>query len=219
MYNKWANFPGAVLKGGCAIGDRGKLVVWFDIPDLMVRSKGSAIGIDIGVNKLLACSNQERIGTGIKAVMAKIRRCKNKSKGKRRAVEHRRHYIGECVRKLPWQDLRIVAVEDLKDIKRGKQKNRGKQFRKAIAPWTAAYVLARIEAIARENRVLCVKVNPAHTSQTCPKCNHRAKSNRSNEKFMCGGCGYASDADFAGSVNILNRALGSISSPRRANAA
>lgn len=108
----------------------------------------------------------------------------------------------------------MIAVENLKNLKKGKKPNRNKSFRKFVAPWVYAYVLKRIEQKALENGVLHKAVSPAYTSQICPPCGHRATSNRSNEKFKCTACGYSGDADHVGSLNILNRALGSVESPR-----
>jgi len=49
-------------------------------------------------------------------------------------------------------------------------------------------------------------VDPKHTSQTCPKCQHTAKENRlTQEKFECVECGYAHNADVVGALNVLAR--------------
>ena len=215
VLRKWLAMPGAVLKTGCAIGDRnGELfvIVWVEIPDLIHKASGKDLGIDIGINKLLATSDGKHYGKEIKQKMAVVRRRKPGSKGKWRARRTRDRYINETINRLPWKSIRFIAIEDLKGIKHGKSPKRGKQFRKVVAPWTAAYVLKWIQLKAQENRVPCVEVDPRYTSQTCPQCTHRASSNRSNEKFKCVSCGYKDDADSVGSLNILNRALGSVSS-------
>lgn len=216
VLRKWLAMPGAVLKTGCSIGGRdGHLcaIVWVDIPDLIRKATGNNLGIDIGINKLLATSDGKHYGRGIKQKMAIVRRCKPGSKGKRRARLSRDRYINHVLNRLPWKSIKFVGIEDLKGIKHGKSPKRGKEFRKVVAPWTAAYVLKWIKLKAQENRVPCVEVDPRYTSQTCPKCTHRASSSRSNEKFKCVSCGYENDADTVGSLNILNRALGSVSSP------
>jgi putative transposase len=48
-------------------------------------------------------------------------------------------------------------------------------------------------------------VNPRHTSQECPKCNHTEKGNRDGEKFVCRACGYAEHADTGASRKITKR--------------
>ncbi|WP_044414287.1 RNA-guided endonuclease InsQ/TnpB family protein, partial [Thiomicrospira microaerophila] len=51
-----------------------------------------------------------------------------------------------------------------------------------------------------------LKVNPKHTSQTCPCCGHVAKENRlTQSKFECVECGYTENADLVGALNVLAR--------------
>ena len=47
-------------------------------------------------------------------------------------------------------------------------------------------------------------VPPQYTSQTCPVCGHVAAENRPTQsKFCCVKCGYKSNADRVGAINIL----------------
>jgi len=209
--------PMAQFKPGCSIGGcPGKywVTVWVELPDLPDRTVGAHVGLDVGMNKLVAVSDGTFFGEELKDVLQKVRRRKPGSKGRRRAAAERRQYINRTLNQLPWDSWSLVAVEKLKNLKNGKKKNRNKRFRKALAPWTYAYVMKQIELKARLNRVQRVEVDPRYTSQICPQCAHRAKSNRSNEKFMCVRCGYSADADFVGSVNILNRATGERTVPQ-----
>ena len=209
--------PGAKLKGGCAIGCRAGVyfvTLWVELPDLALKEQGTVLGIDVGLNKLIATSDGKIYGADMSKYVRRVCRCKNGSKGKFRARRARDQYIDETLNQLPWDKLQLVAVEKLTNLKKGKKPNRGKSFRRALAPWTYAYVLRRIEWKARLNRVRRVEVNPAYTSQICPSCTHRARSNRVNEKFVCVRCGYAADADFVGSVNFLARAVGESMVPR-----
>jgi len=203
--------PGAYLKTGGIIGEKGNkyfVVLWIELPDLPDKTVGTKLGIDVGLNKLIATSDNKVYGVDMKEYVARVRRRKPGSKGKLRACRARDQYINETLNQLPWNELSLVAVEKLTNLKKGKKPGRGKSFRKALAPWTYAYVLKRIELKARMNRVRRVEVSPSYTSQICPKCTHRARSNRVNEKFMCMQCGYTADADYVGSVNILARAVG-----------
>lgn len=52
-----------------------------------------------------------------------------------------------------------------------------------------------------------VKVNPAHTSQTCSVCGHAHRDNRPLQAvFACRACGFRAHADHNAAVNILARA-------------
>ena len=56
-----------------------------------------------------------------------------------------------------------------------------------------------------------VEVDPKHTSQTCPACQHKAAENRTTQSnFACVECGYSENADFVAANNILSRGLHSL---------
>ena len=42
---------------------------------------------------------------------------------------------------------------------------------------------------------------PSYTSQTCPECGYRHKSNRNGEIFKCKECSYTNNADIVGAIN------------------
>jgi IS605 OrfB family transposase len=202
----WLAKPGAKLLQGCTLGDTWA-ALWLEIPDQEVK-EGKALAVDIGVNKLLVDSNNYRYGTKVKQVCARVRRCKPGSKGRLKASRARKDYINYSVKQLPWGNLGVLGIEDLKNLKKGKKPGRGKKFRKAIAPWTYRQAITRIEQLAQENRVLLVTVNPKNTSRTCPRCGLVAKENRRGENFLCVDCNYSADSDFVGAQNILARTLG-----------
>lgn len=209
VLNRWCE-RGAIIQG-CALSESG-IVLWVEMPDEPMRENGAALGVDIGLNKLVSDSNGNHYGTEFKAIRDKIRRSKPKSKARYRHFAERENYINFIVNQLPWLLLSILGVENLTGMKLGKQKNRGKTFRKAIAPWTYRRVLERIGHKAQENRVHLVAVPPAYTSQTCPVCGRCEKENRSNERFACVGCGHNADADHVGARNVLAAALRSVES-------
>ena len=72
--------------------------------------------------------------------------------------------------------------------------------------------------IVRESHRLGIPVLPvpAHgTSQTCPRCNHRAKENRESQAvFLCRNCRYLDNADFTSSAIVSNRAYFLYFNPR-----
>ena len=210
--NYWLNMPGAVIKQGCILGD-GWVAIAIEIPDGDMKTEGSELGVDVGMNKLMACSDGTFLGTGIKAICQKVRRKKPGSKAKQRACSERKCCINKAVKELPWNEMKLIAIENLKGIKTGKQKNRGKNFRKAMSPWTARQVEARVVQLAEQNRVRVNAVDPRNTSRHCPLCGSTDKANRNGEKFMCVGCNYTADSDFVGSTNILARANGNWREP------
>jgi hypothetical protein len=88
-----------------------------------------------------------------RSISARVRQHRPGSKRKRRARIARDHYINHAVKQLPWHRLSAMGFEDLNGLKRGKSPTRGRNFRKAAAPWTYRRVRQRIEGLALENRV------------------------------------------------------------------
>ena len=220
VLNKWLACPGARLIQGCSLSEN-SLILWVEIPDQEPKTEGRVIGLDLGVNKLISDSDGKHYGQDFKQIRDRIRRRKPGSQGKLRAIRERENSINRTVNQLPWPDLRAVGFEDLTGLKTGKKRNRGKAFRKALAPWTYRQAITRIEQKAQENRVRPVANDPANTSRTCPVCGAVDKLNRKGEDFLCVACGHAGDADTVGAQNILARTLltlGSVESPREKKA-
>jgi len=139
ILNKWASRPLAKIVQGCSLNENA-ITIWVDLPDLETKI-GSSLGVDIGVNKLLSLSDGSHLGTEFKALRDKIKRKKPKSKAKGRTIKERNNFIHRVVNLLPWATIGMLAIEDIKHMKTGKQKNRGKQFRKAMIPWTYCQVI------------------------------------------------------------------------------
>src|SRR6266511_601873 len=175
--NHWLARPGAQLLNGCVIKGN-EAVLWIRLPDEIDKDTGDDLGMDIGYNKLLVDSDGVIYGTRIKELCVKVRRKQQGSAAKLRARRERDDYIRCVVKQLPWGRIRVLKIEKLKDLKRGKDPRRSKDFRKTIAPWTYCQVTARIEQLAPENRVRLVYVDPRNTSRTCPVCGKVAKENR-----------------------------------------
>lgn len=202
VLNRWAE-RGTIVQG-CALSEAG-IVLWVDVKDQPSKLSGQSLGVDIGVNKLLSDSQGNHYGTEFKTIRDKIRRSKPKSKARYRHYAERENFINRTINLLPWVVLCVMGVEDLHDMKRGKQKRRGKDFRKALAPWTYRRVLERIGHKAQEHRVRLVAVPPAHTSQTCPNCRTVSRDSRRGERFQCVVCGHSGDADHFGALEIIAR--------------
>ncbi|WP_019896116.1 RNA-guided endonuclease InsQ/TnpB family protein [Hydrogenovibrio halophilus] len=51
-----------------------------------------------------------------------------------------------------------------------------------------------------------LRVDPRHTSQTCPKCQNISRANRKTQSaFACTECGFKANADLVGALNVLAR--------------
>lgn len=72
--------------------------------------------------------------------------------------------------------------------------------------WAGGYLAKRVNVLAKETSKYVVFVNPAYTSQECPKCHYKSKRNRKGIDFQCRMCDYKNHADLVGAINISRRA-------------
>lgn len=212
--NHWMAMPGAELLQGATVSET-SACLWIKLLPTDLHTTGEVLGLDVGAIKLISDSNGNHYGREMRSLMDAVRRTVPGSNGNRRARTTRNRFINQICKQIPYANLMAIGIEDLKGIKHGKG-NRGKQFRKWIAPWTVRQVHQRIEFLCQLNRVQLVHVNPRGTSRTCPMCSAEHKESRKGECFDCVACHYQQDADHVGAMNILARtlqALGSVSSP------
>ncbi len=182
-----------------------QIVLAFGKDTPVCKSTGDVIGIDIGIKKLMVDSNNNRYGLQIESLLNKIQRKEQGSKAFKRALIERDCYINRTIKELPFTKCKAIVLENIKNIKQNtkKKKRLRKEFRSKFQRWTYAQLLSRIKQSAEVVGVQCPLINPAYTSQTCPKCGFVHKLNRNGEIFVCRNCGYESDSDFVGSTNIL----------------
>ena len=205
VLNKWLAKPGAELRKSICLNNKW-IKLFIEIPELVGNSNTKVLGIDLGINKTISDSDGNHYGREFKKLSNRIRNRKFKSATRTKILRARDNYLNWAVNQLPWNEIKALGIEDLKNLKKGMGK-RTKAFRKAMAPWTYRQVLSRIEQKAQEHCVQLVKVNPAYTSQTCPSCQLVSKENRCGEYFACQLCGYQDDADTVGAKNVMKRTL------------
>ena len=101
---------------------------------------------------------------------------------------------------------KALGLENLKGIRdRGNGFNR--EMRWLLGGWSFYDLGFKIEYKAQDVGIPVVMVDPAYTSQTCPKCGHCERANRKSQSvFKCVKCGFNINADLAGALNIGTRA-------------
>jgi putative transposase len=205
QFNKFAE-NGWKLKGSTRLARRGDqliLDVYFtkDLP--AIKSQGKIIGIDVGYKHTIVTSDKEFIGKEFPEITAKIQRKRQGSKAFKKALIERDQFIDRCVKEIPFNDLKVIGMEDLKCLKNGRRFR--KKFQAKFQRWTYPKLLNRIELTAQISGVHVEKVNPSYTSQTCCRCGHRDKNNRKGEAFICAACDWSEHSDVVGSLNVLLR--------------
>lgn len=100
----------------------------------------------------------------------------------------------------------LFAVEDLAGVSFSEENlsNRTKKQRKDLRTWSfyqlEQFLTYKAKAVGSE----VLEVKPDYTSQRCPKCGRILKANRHHEihEYICDCCGYRSNDDRVGAMNI-----------------
>ena len=102
----------------------------------------------------------------------------------------------------------LFVLENLKGI-RGVTERVKRKDRYVSVSWSYYDLEQKLKYKAQRNSCLVINVDPRYTSQCCPKCGHIEKSNRNKKLhcFCCKNCGYRSNDDRIGAMNLFNLGL------------
>ena len=196
---------GFVMKINCLrVNSDGSLGIYF-VKETNLKSNQAIVGVDMGRNKIVTCSNgsietTHSTGRTTKQILERIAARRQNSQGHKKARQELKNQINYSIKNnIPWDQISHLAMEDLSDIKQGNAWGRKNQF------WRVGLAQQRIEQICEENGVRSTRVNAAYTSQMCSNCGVKHKNNRHGEKFLCLSCGHEMDADVNAAINIRNR--------------
>ena len=131
------------------------------------------------------------------------------AKTSRKIANIRKNWVHHTTREIA-EKCGTLVVEDLK-VKnmtasaKGTVESPGKNVRQKAglnrAMLDTAWGEAREKLEYKCGRL--IEVNPAYTSQTCSHCGHTDKENRKSQaRFLCVNCGFASNADTNAAMNI-----------------
>lgn len=181
------------------------------------------LGIDLGVANIAATSDGKVLsGRKVNALRRWHRALRRKLQKKgttsaRRLLKKRRRketrfarHVNHCISKrivaMAERTSRGIAIEKLDGIR--KRIKARKPQRAALHSWSFGQLRSFIEYKAALCGVPVVTVNPAYTSQTCPKCQHISRSNRPEQSvFKCQSCGFSGHADCIAAENIRMAAV------------
>ena len=181
----------------------------FEIDNGAKQEKDQCIGIDTGIKSLATLSTGEKFGIDLESKIQRIKRCKQGSKGQKRARTALKDYISLTAKQVV-QCGSLIVVEQLKNISKGTKKSKrlNKSMRYVIGNWNQALWIRKLQLACERNRVSFRSVPAWNTSITCPICNLIDKRNRlTQELFRCQACGHSDNADVNAAKNILNRFL------------
>lgn len=100
----------------------------------------------------------------------------------------------------------LFVMEDLAGVSFDEMNlsNRGKQQHNQIRSWTFYQLEQMLIYKAAEVGSFVIKVPANYTSQRCPKCGRIHKENRNHKthEYICDACGYCSNDDRIGAINL-----------------
>ena len=204
-------------------------VIERDAIDPVMLGRDGVIGIDLGIINVAVASDivghATFFGGHIKYTRWKYQtiRKEGQSKGtrsakrrlralsgrERRFVTAENHRIAKEIVELSLRKYQnpVIAIENLKGIR--KNPRRTSKGRRELNSWTFFQLRHFIEYKAADRGIPVIIVNPRYTSQQCPRCGHIDQKNRDrkNHSFACRLCGYQSNDDRVGAMNIAKRAV------------
>ena len=188
----------------------------------------NVVGIDRGINFVVATYDSKHksgfvSGKSIKQKRAKYSKLRKELQMRRTSSARRRlKAIGQ--RENRWmQDVNhqvskalvvnnpkntLFVLEDLTGIRNATERVRTKD-RYVSVSWSFFDLEQKLIYKAKQNQSIVIKVDPRYTSQCCPICGHTENANR-NKKihlFTCKHCGYKSNDDRIGAMNLYRMGI------------
>ncbi len=190
---------------------------------------GKSVGIDLGMQSVVATSDGEVIPTQrllrrsekkLKFLCRSVSRKQKGSKRRRKAVNllarahlrlsrARKHFL-DGVSKSLVERYDILAVEDLSPQKMrrlGGKGARGRGFRRSFKDAAWGTLLHQLDYKAAWAGRVLVKVDPKGTSQECSECGETVRKSLSERTHSCPHCGLVLDRDVNAARNVHFRAL------------
>lgn len=201
------------------------LNVTVDVPEARESEAVDWIGIDLGLVNLARSSDGQTFGDarkvsgirnrrfrqrkrlqskGTKSAKRVLRRLSGREQGFMRDVNH---VIAKQISVVAERTKRGVALEELTGV-RARIRVRKAQ-RRILHSWAFADLRKKIAYKCRLVGVPVKLVDPRNSSRQCAACGHIDKKNRrTRDTFACQSCGFTTDADTNGAVNLRGRAIG-----------
>lgn len=203
--------------------------VTYDVEESNISDICNVVGIDRGINFVVATYDSKHksgfvSGKAIKQKRASYSKLRKELQMRQTPSSRRRlKAIGQ--RENRWmQDVNhqvskalvesnpkhtLFVLEDLSGVRNATERVRTKD-RYVSVSWSFYDLEQKLIYKAKQNQSTVIKVDPRYTSQCCPMCGHIEKTNR-NKKihlFTCKNCGYNSNDDRVGAMNLYRMGIG-----------
>jgi putative transposase len=199
-----------------------------DYPQTTLFEINKIVGIDLGINFLATAYDSYGKttfyhGRHIKAkrghykiLRKQLQECGSKSTKRRiKSIGSRENrYVNDVNHTITkalidkYGSNTLFVLEDLTNVRTATEKvNINNRY--VSVSWAFYQFRQQLEYKAKINNSMVIVVNPAYTSQTCPKCGHIEKANRDkkNHIFKCKNCTYQSNDDRIGAINLWKKGI------------
>lgn len=227
-------FDHTIYKFGAAklVNKHGKyflhIPVTYDVEESNISDICNVVGIDRGINFVVATYDSKHksgfvSGKTIKQKRANYsklrkelqmrqtpsarRRIKAIGSRENRWIQDVNHQVSKAlVKNNPKHTL--FVLENLSGIRSTTERVKTKD-RYVSVSWSFYDLEQKLKYKAKQNQSTVIKVNPAYTSQCCPICGHVEKANRKKKihLFSCKNCGYKSNDDRIGAMNLYRMGI------------
>lgn len=202
--------------------------VTFEVDECCDSDICNVVGIDRGINFVIATYDSRHQSGFVSGKVIKQKRGHYKnlrkqlqqvgtpsSRRRLKAIGQRENRwmqdVNHCVSKALVEnnpEHTLFVLEDLSGVRSATEKIRVKD-RYVSVSWSFYDLEQKLIYKAMQHQDKVIKVNPAYTSQCCPVCGHTEKANR-NKKihlFCCQNCGYKSNDDRIGAMNLYRMGI------------
>lgn len=202
--------------------------VTFEVNECCDSDICNVVGIDRGINFVVATYDSKHQSDFVSGKVIKQKRGHYKnlrkqlqqvgtpsSRRRLKAIGQRENRwmqdVNHCVSKTLVESNpkhTLFVLEDLSGVRSATEKIRVKD-RYVSVSWSFYDLEQKLIYKAMQHQDKVIKVNPAYTSQCCPVCGHTEKANR-NKKihlFCCQNCGYKSNDDRIGAMNLYRMGI------------
>lgn len=222
-------FDHTIYKFGTAklVNKHGKyflhIPVTYNVSEASPSDVCNIVGIDRGINFVVATYNSKHKSGFVSGKVIKQKRAAysqlRKELQMRQTPSARRRLKAIGQRENRWmQDVNhcvskalvesnpkhtLFVLEDLSGIRSATECVKLKN-RYVSVSWSFFDLEQKLIYKAKQNQSTVIKVDPRYTSQRCPMCGHIEKANRNKKRhlFTCKNCGYKSNDDRIGAMNL-----------------
>ena len=227
-------FDHTIYKFGTAklVNKHGKyflhIPVTYDIEESNISDICNIVGIDRGINFVVATYDSKHksgfvSGKTIKQKRAHYSKLRKELQMRQTSSARRRlkvigsrenrwmQDVNHCVSKALVENNpkhTLFVLEDLTGVRNASERVKTKD-RYVSVSWSFHDLEQKLMYKAKQHQSTVIKVDPRYTSQCCPVCGHIEKANR-NKKihlFTCKNCGYKSNDDRIGAMNLYRMGI------------